>query len=374
MVGARKERDEGGGRSCAEQQWQAHLVSADLVFDVVLQQVAEALLVAGGQASQAGFELGLVEDVAHAHAAAGHLGAVGWADALLGGADEGAGQLALLEPVDQLVHVEDDMGAVADVDAGVGGQALCVEGGELVEEAGHMHDAAAADEVDAGRVDEARGQDVEVVGDAVDDDGVAGVVAALGAAAQPGRVGEDVGELALAFVAPLGAEDDGDGHVRSRTTRAGGARHRFYCLQSSVTTHQRARGLRAAAAGARPMKMFARGALRVKESAWPGRERRCSRGCMWTWTAPTEPWSTRGPSDAALRLTGGFSCCCAVVLLCCSAAPWCLSVQHVPRPHHPCVTPCCIFAGWMRGQWEPEHLCSLSDVHGQPFRAVLIAP
>jgi hypothetical protein len=29
-------------------------------------------------------------------------------------------------------------------------------------------------------------------------------------------VGEDVGELALAFVAPLGAENDGDGHVLGR--------------------------------------------------------------------------------------------------------------------------------------------------------------
>lgn len=76
-----------------------------------------------------------------------------------------------------------------------------------------MHDAAAADDVEAGRVDEARRQDVEVVGDAIGDDGVAGVVAALGAAAQLRVVGEDVDEFAFAFVAPLGAEHDGDGHL-----------------------------------------------------------------------------------------------------------------------------------------------------------------
>ena len=46
----------------------------------------------------------------------------------------------------------------------------------------------------------------------VDDDGVTGVVAALVADDQVHLLGDEVGELALALVAPLGADDDGRRH------------------------------------------------------------------------------------------------------------------------------------------------------------------
>ena len=46
---------------------------------------------------------------------------------------------------------------------------------------------------------------MEVVSDAICDNGVAGVVTACGAAAKGGMLGEDIDELALALVAPLGA-------------------------------------------------------------------------------------------------------------------------------------------------------------------------
>lgn len=110
------------------------------------------------------------------------------------------------------MHIEDDVGAVRDEYAALGVEALLVERLELLEEAGDVDNAAAADDVDAAGVDEAGRQDVEVVCDAVDDNGVAGVVTALGAAAQLRLVSEDVGELAFAFVAPLGAEDNGGSH------------------------------------------------------------------------------------------------------------------------------------------------------------------
>ena len=48
---------------------------------------------------------------------------------------------------------------------------------------------------------------------AVDDDGVPGVVAALVAHDHRHLFGEEVGELALALVTPLGSDDDGGGHV-----------------------------------------------------------------------------------------------------------------------------------------------------------------
>ena len=52
---------------------------------------------------------------------------------------------------------------------------------------------------------------MEVVADAVDDDGVAGIVAAGAACADVDALAEDVDQLALAFVAPLGPKHHG-GH------------------------------------------------------------------------------------------------------------------------------------------------------------------
>lgn len=126
--------------------------------------------------------------------------------------DEATAQLHLLEPVHQLMHVKHDMGAVGDEDPALGLQAMFLQRLELLEEARHVHDTATADDIDAVGVHQPARQDVEVVGDAVRDDGVARVVAALGAAADLRFVGEDVGQLALAFVAPLGAEHNRDGH------------------------------------------------------------------------------------------------------------------------------------------------------------------
>lgn len=56
---------------------------------------------------------------------------------------------------------------------------------------------------------------MEVIRDVVGDNGVPRVVAAGRAADHAGGVGEDVDKFAFAFVAPLGAEDEGDWHVGS---------------------------------------------------------------------------------------------------------------------------------------------------------------
>ena len=50
-----------------------------------------------------------------------------------------------------------------------------------------------------------------------DDDGVPGVVAALVAHHVGVLLGEQVDDLGLALVTPLGADDDGDGHFRERS-------------------------------------------------------------------------------------------------------------------------------------------------------------
>jgi hypothetical protein len=81
---------------------------------------------------------------------------------------------------------------------------------ELLEEAGEVDDDAVAEEACAAGVDEPGGEEVEREGAAVGDDRVSGVVPARAARADVGVGGEDVDELALALVAPLRAEDDGD--------------------------------------------------------------------------------------------------------------------------------------------------------------------
>lgn len=77
-----------------------------------------------------------------------------------------------------------------------------------------MDDTAGADEVDfARRVDQTGGEDVEVVGDPVDDDGVAGIVPSGSSTHHRRRGGQDIDQLAFAFVAPLRAQDECDGHL-----------------------------------------------------------------------------------------------------------------------------------------------------------------
>jgi hypothetical protein len=56
-------------------------------------------------------------------------------------------------------------------------------------------------------VQNARRNQVELPGLAAPDDRVAGVVAALKAHDRVGPLGEQVGDLSLAFIAPLGSND-----------------------------------------------------------------------------------------------------------------------------------------------------------------------
>ena len=73
---------------------------------------------------------------------------------------------------------------------------------------------AVADRADLARVEDPRRDQVELEGLAVADDRVAGVVAALEADHEVGLLGEQVDDLALALVAPLGAHDHQTGHRR----------------------------------------------------------------------------------------------------------------------------------------------------------------
>ena len=77
-----------------------------------------------------------------------------------------------------------------------------------------MYDTSCANQIDgAGWVDKTRRKDVEVVGGAVNHYCVTSIIASSSTAAESGALGEDVDKFALAFVAPLRAEDKSSGHV-----------------------------------------------------------------------------------------------------------------------------------------------------------------
>lgn len=187
----------------------------NLDFNVVSLQcgVAVELAVAGFQVAEASLPaLLLVDQHPKRDATTGNFVTVARADALARGADDSLSTLDVLarvfgEAIDDTVQVEADLGAVGDEDAVADTlQAFGFEGAKFLEEARDVDDTARADQVElARRVDEAGWEDVEVVGDVVDDDGVARIVAAGGTSDHGGRGGEDVDELAFTLISPLGA-------------------------------------------------------------------------------------------------------------------------------------------------------------------------
>lgn len=173
------------------------LEAGNLLLDVVLEQVAKALLIARRELAQLALKELLVEDLVDANTtpldatqkvspcpmftarracsrrvAYPGLCAVRRANAAPRGANLALAQLHLLETVDGGVEVKVDLAAVRDEDAVVDvGQALGLEFAELLEEARDVEDDAGADEVHAVRVDEAGGEEVEAVRHAVGDCG-----------------------------------------------------------------------------------------------------------------------------------------------------------------------------------------------------------
>ena len=152
-----------------------------------------------------------VEEVAHAHAGAPGAVRVGRPDAAPRGADLRAGEARLGRAVEGDVVGHDDVRRAADADAR-GVDAALREHVHLADERARVdHDAVADDGRDV-RVEHAAGHEVQLEDLVADDDGVAGVVAALVAHDHVDRLGEQVHGLALALVAPLQADDDAGRH------------------------------------------------------------------------------------------------------------------------------------------------------------------
>ncbi len=171
---------------------------------VVLQQKVvevEHLAELGGKAVA-------LEEVGDPHGAPRHLVLVGRADAAAGGADRvgAAGTLARL--IEQHVGGQDERALRRDSQPLRHRHALLHQHVALGEQRLEREHHAVADETAHLRAQDPGGNERQHGLPAADHQGVAGVVPALEARHRGGALGEQVDDLALAFIAPLGADDD----------------------------------------------------------------------------------------------------------------------------------------------------------------------
>lgn len=177
-----------------------------------------------------------VEEIVNADTVTGGLGGVGWANTLTSGTNGLVLEFHLLEAIDELVEVEDNMSAVGKEYAVGGVEALVLDGLELGEEGGDVDDASGSNKVEAVGVDETccRSDDVsqsilqtsgparrvvngiltrrkhmEIIANTVHDNSVPGIVSSSGSSADIDLVAEDIDELSLALISPLGTKHNG---------------------------------------------------------------------------------------------------------------------------------------------------------------------
>ena len=111
-----------------------------------------------------------------------------------------------MRAVEVLVVGHDDVGIAGDLEA-LGGDALLGEHVDLLEQDLGVDDAAVSDHGEGALVHDAGGNLVQGELLAVGDDGVTGVCAARITADHVKVAGDEVGDLALALVAPLSTHE-----------------------------------------------------------------------------------------------------------------------------------------------------------------------
>ena len=206
----------GVGHVGAEQLAIVAVLVADLVVVQGLAAVQlrdDAVLVREHEAQQRLERLGLHE-VDHADAHAARLVGERGAGACAGGADRVLATHLLVELVDGEVPRHDDVGAVADAYAR-GVDAALVEHREFVEQRAWVDDDAVPDDARRGGVEDAGGHEVQPEAPEVIDDRVPGIAAGRVAGDYGATTRQEVDDAALAFVAPLPADDDGCRHGSS---------------------------------------------------------------------------------------------------------------------------------------------------------------
>ena len=183
---------------------------ADLVHGVGGQVVDELQL--GIHAGKSGLQLvaeqRLVQHVLHAQADAGHLVLVARTDAALGGTNVLLAELLLKSTIQIDVVRHDDVRVATDLEV-LGGDTVGLEHVDLLKDNLGVDDAAVTDHRHMVGIHDAGGHLVQAVLLAVDDDGVAGVITARIAHDGIEVAGDQVADLTLALIAPLGTDQNG---------------------------------------------------------------------------------------------------------------------------------------------------------------------
>ena len=132
---------------------------------------------------------------------------VGRPDAALGGADAGRRIVGLAHRLQLAVQRQDQGRVLRDAQTVRGHRdALLLELGDFIDQSLRIDHHAVADDGELAAAHHAGGQQRQLVGDAVDHQSVAGIMATLEADDDIGLLGQPVDDLALAFVAPLGPD------------------------------------------------------------------------------------------------------------------------------------------------------------------------
>ncbi len=184
---------------------QGFLFQDRLEVDVLLLDVAAQLVA----------ERRPVEKIDKTDAGSGDLVFVGRADAATGSADFSLAPESLPGLIDGLVVGHDQVGLVADPEQRVLQQvASCSEPADLLEQHLRIDHDAVADHAELARVKSAGWDQVQDRFFAVDDERVAGVVAALKTDDDVRVPAEEVDDLAFALVSPLSPDDSDVSHFK----------------------------------------------------------------------------------------------------------------------------------------------------------------
>ena len=153
-----------------------------------------------------------VKQVLHPQPDAGRLVRIGGPDAAFGGSELGLAEVTLGDPVELDVIGHHEM-SVAGHHEAAHVDAPGRKRGALGEENRRLHHDAVADHGHDVVVEDPARDELQGEGLAAHDDRVTGVVTALVAHDDVHVLGEEVGELALPLVTPLGSDHHGRGHV-----------------------------------------------------------------------------------------------------------------------------------------------------------------
>ena len=157
---------------------------------------------------QFGCKLLPIEQISQAHTAASHLILVSWANAATGGADLLVAQRFLAGFVDRYVVRQDQRAGGGNAQTVTHRHAFALQVVDFVEQRLRREYDAVADQALHARAQNARRNHVQHRLHTVDHQGVASIVAALETYDSGRALGQEIDDLALALVAPLGADDN----------------------------------------------------------------------------------------------------------------------------------------------------------------------